>query len=298
MDPASFSRMALVCKRFAYHFAYEQHIWKRLCQGSEFGFGGMHYSFACDVLGHREYTLAPRYTPFPLRAPVQIPKPLSSWSQVFQTFPRIRYTGIYISTVNYTRPGGTSSYSNVSWNSPIHIVTYYRYLRFYPDGTVISLLDTTEPREVVPHISKENVMAARTHRHRDVGHTVDGTPDPVPPVAMAAMKRALRGRWHLAHPAESTQHPTPDPSHADKTKAPLLDPRDVVIETEGVDPKYIYTLHLTLRSPTSRSAINPSKNTKLAWKGFWSYNKLTDDWGEFGLRNDRAYVFRRVRGWG
>lgn len=292
--------MALVCKRLAYHFAHEQHIWKRLCQGSKFGFRGMHYSFTCDLYGHREYTLAPRYTPFPLEAPVQIPKPLSSWSHVFQTFPRIRFTGIYISTVNYTRAGATSFYQNVSWNSPIHIVTYYRYLRFYPDGTVVSLLDTTEPREVVPHISKENLMAARApHRHQrqtaDAGVTVEGAPDPVPPVAMAAMKRALRGRWHLAHPAS-------DPSHPDQDKG-ALDPRDVVIETEGVDSKYVYTLHLTLRSTSSRgdnahTPLNPSKNTRLAWKGFWSYNKLTDDWGEFGLRNDRAFVFRRVRGWG
>lgn len=306
MDPASFGRMALVCKRLAYHFAHEQHIWKRLCQGSEFGWGGMHYSFACDVLGRREYTLAPRYTPFPPGAPVQIPKPLSSWSQVFQTFPRIRFTGIYISTVNYTRAGTASSYQNVSWNSPIHIVTYYRYLRFYPDGTVVSLLDTTEPRDVVPHISKENLMAARTpHRPArqtaDAGVTVDGAPDPVPPVAMAAMKRAFRGRWHLAHPGSDS---SPGLSHLDMTKdATSLDPRDLIVETEGVNSKYVYKLHLTLRSTSSRGANphaphNPSKNTRLAWKGFWSYNKLTDDVGEFTLRNDRAYVFRRVRGWG
>lgn len=317
MDPASLSRLALVCRRLAYHFAHEQHIWKRLCQDSRFGFGGMHYSFACDIHGHREYTLAPRYTPFPLGVPVQIPKPLSSWSQVFQKFPRIRFTGVYISTVNYTRAGAASAYQNVSWNSPIHIVTYYRYLRFYPDGTVISLLDTTEPREVVPHITKENLLAARSSSHRqhqrqasDLGTTVDGAPDPTNPVAMTVMRRALRGRWHLCQPT-----PGPGSSGAGSTTQSSLlpdknlgaatsDPRDVVIETEGVDPKYVYTLHLSLRSSSSRSTNpnmaphNPSKNTKLVWKGYWSYNRLTDDWGEFGLRNDRAFIFRRVRGWG
>lgn len=311
MDPASLGRMALVCKRLAYHFAHEQHIWKRLCQGNEFGFSQMHYSFACDIHGHREYTLAPRYTPFPRGVPVQIPKPLSSWSQVFQMFPRIRFTGIYISTVNYTRPGAASAYQSISWNSPIHIVTYYRYLRFYPDGTVISLLDTTEPREVVPHISKENLAAARSsHRqhHRQLsepGTTADGAPDPVPPIAMAAMKRAHRGRWHLGQPTSAESNPGATAARPEDQSATPLDPRDVLIETEGVGAKYIYTLHLTLRSPSSSrsanpniAAHNPSKNTKLIWKGFWSYNKLTDDWGEFGLRNDRAFVFRRVRGWG
>ncbi|CAG8075626.1 unnamed protein product [Penicillium salamii] len=313
-DPSTFGRMALVCKRLAYHFAYEQHIWKRVCQDSKFGFGGMHYDFACDLLGLPIYTLGPRYTPFPKDKPVEIPQPLSSWSQVFQTLPRVRFTGVYISTVNYTRPGATAAYSNVSWNSPIHIVTYYRYLRFYPDGSVVSLLTSTEPVDVVPYISKENVMAARTPGNRkhqrnasDQGQSLSGATEPVPAVAMAALKHGLRGRWHLACLVD-----TPEPSdlawkpESGSGEKPLLsDQRDILIETEGVDSRYVHTMHLSLRSPTIPKAAqaspappNPPKNTKLVWKGFWSYNRMTDDWGEFGLRNDRAYVFRRVRGWG
>ena len=325
LDPALLYRLSLVCRRFAYHFAHEQYIWKHLCQGSRFGFEAMHYSFVCDIYGNPTYTLAPRYVLFPRGTSVQIPKPLSSWSQVFQTFPRIRFTGVYISTVNYQRPGAASAYQNISWNSPIHIVTYFRYLRFYPDGTVISLLTTTEPTEVVPYINKENMMTARAmterqHHHHaiDPGTTLSGAPDPVPPIAMATLKHALRGCWHLVRPhPTSTSHKenngdenTPStsqcPSLAGDSQSPgLSDPRDIVIETEGVDPKYIYTMHLSLRSPSSSkssstnpNAHNTSKNTKLSWKGFWSYNKLTDDWAEFALRNDKTYVFRRVRGWG
>lgn len=319
MDPAAFGRVSLVCKRLAYYFAHEQHIWKRLCQGPEFGFKSMHYSFSCDILGNPQYTFAPRYTPFPVGAPVQIPRPPDSWSQVFQTFPRIRFTGVYISTVNYTRAGAASAYQNVSWNSPIHIVTYYRYLRFYPDGTVLSLLSTTSPLDVVPYINKENVMTARgiTHSQRHQHQQKSSGPsqtvtDPVPSVAMSALKYTSRGRWHLAKPTAVPEPPDPNAkpelappgpppfSGTDPSETP--DPRDVVIETEGVCPKYIYTMHLSLRSTSSGSRpasgnSNSSKNTKLAWRGYWSYNKLTDDWAEFALRNDRAYVFRRVRGW-
>lgn len=326
MDPALLPRLALVCKRLAYHVAHEQHIWKRLCQGPEFGFESMHYSFACDVAGNPVHTLGTRYTPFPRDRPVEIPKPLSTWSQVFQTFPRIRFTGVYISTVNYTRPGAASAYSTVSWNTPIHIVTYYRYLRFYRDGTVISLLSTTEPIDVVPHISKENVISARAaashQRHQrhisDSGNTLSGdaATNPVPPTAMATLKYALRGRWHLTPPTQtasedidtgepSRSRPSAHSHKAGQTTGIGHDPRDLVIETEGVDPKYTYMMHLSLRSPTAsrpggpnQAPSNVSKNTKLIWKGFWSYNKLTDDWAEFGLRNDRAFVFRRVRGWG
>lgn len=317
MDPASWYRTSLVCKRFAYHFANEQHIWKRLCQGSEFGFKAMHYSFACDILGRPEYTLGPRYTLFPMTSSVQVPEPLSSWGEVFQMFPRIRFTGIYISTVNYTRAGAASSYQNVAWNSPIHIITYYRYLRFYPDGTVISLLSTVEPLDLVPHISKENVMAARKQHHRQTpegGTALSGASEPVPHVAMGALKQAQLGRWRLARPSpssESSEDAPADPisdflSSTGKTSSDdMLDPRDIVIETEGVGPKYTYVLYLSLRSSSTGSRSqsgqappNTSKNTKLAWKGYWSYNKLTDDWAEFRLRNDRAFVFRRVRGWG
>ncbi|EPS29371.1 hypothetical protein PDE_04320 [Penicillium oxalicum 114-2] len=308
-DPAAFARMALVCKRFAYHFAHEQHIWKHLCQRPQFGFQGMHYTFACDDVGRPVYTLdeVERYTPFPADAPVTIPSPLSSWSQVFQCYPRVRFTGIYISTVNYSRPGEVSSFQNVSWNSPIHIVTYYRYLRFYPDGSVVSLLTTTEPVDVVPHISKENVMAARPATHKshqrhasDQGYPHAGAAEPVPPVAMNALKHGLRGRWRLVSPLDFTDDAEDYNSPPSATsKSPSFDPRDLIVETEGVDPKYRYTMHLSLRSSSvTKAHPNPPRNTKLAWRGFWSYNKMTDDWGEFGLRNDRAYVFRRVRGWG
>lgn len=67
----------------------------------------------------------------------------------------------------------------------------------------------------------------------------------------------------------------------------------VFIETEGVGPKYIYRLELSLKT-----AGKAAKNNKLAWKGFWNYNRLTDDWAEFTLRNDKAFFFSRVRSYG
>jgi F-box protein 9 len=324
MDPASFCRLSLVCKRSAYHFTFEQHIWKQLCQGWRFGFEGMLYSFACDIAGDPIAKSGPRYTPFPRGASLQIPRPLATWSEVFQTFPRIRYTGIYISIVSYARPGAASPTQNLIGNSPVHIVTYYRYLRFYPDGTVISLLTTTDPMTVVPYISKENVVPARSlladthHQHQRQKSELNGVVlDPaastnsISPSAMATLKHALRGRWHLTCPTpvpdgheeernglDSSDYAGPPRIVSDPSRSP--DPRDLIIETEGVDPKYNYTLHLSLRSSNkSRNADSIlSKNNKLIWKGYWSYNKLTDDWAEFGLRYDRSFVFRRVRGWG
>ena len=68
---------------------------------------------------------------------------------------------------------------------------------------------------------------------------------------------------------------------------------DVCVETEGVGPKYIYSMDFSLRS-----AGKGAKNNKLAWRGFWSYNKLTDDWAEFTRKNEKPLYWSRVRSYG
>ncbi|KAL7318409.1 hypothetical protein PS15m_001659 [Mucor circinelloides] len=67
------------------------------------------------------------------------------WMRMFIDRPRIRYDGVYISTCNYVRPGA----SDTGWDKPIHFVTYYRYLRFFPNGTVLKHVTTNEPQQVV-----------------------------------------------------------------------------------------------------------------------------------------------------
>jgi F-box protein 9 len=95
------------------------------------------------------------------------------------------------------------------------------------------------------------------------------------------MKDALKGRWRLTGPL-SLPHGNPEEVEG-----------DVLIETEGVVSKYTYHMRLALAH-----AGKGARNNKLAWKGFWSYNRLTDDWGEFGLKNDRAFYWSRVKSFG
>ena len=59
--------------------------------------------------------------------------------------------------------------------------------------------------------------------------------------------------------------------------------------------KYMYRMDLALRNAGRGTG---SRNTKLVWRGFYSYNRLTDDWAEFGLRNDKPFFFSRVRSYG
>lgn len=277
LDVASFVRLAQVCKRLAYLVSTEEQIWKRVCLGSEVGFGAMHYQWQREVLGG------------PLKEEVPdieqqddaIPKPLpneaiteallvsgysSSWQAMFRLRPRIRFNGCYISTVNYIRPGQASA-SQVNWHSPVHVVTYFRYLRFFRDGTVISLLTTDEPADVVHHLTKE---LQDLHR--------GGAASYLPSITM---QNALRGRWRLSNPDD-------DPD------ADLKDAEgDLFVETEGVNKKYMYRMKLSLRN-----AGKGAKNNKLVWQGFWNYNLLTDDTGEFTLRNDKAFFWSRVKSYG
>jgi F-box protein 9 len=280
VDVASFVRLAQVCKRMAYLVATEEQIWKRICLGSEVGFGAMHYEWQREILGEPLQDVDPEdvdeeSTGLVDRTPLTKDEATeillhsaysSSWHQMFRRRPRIRFNGCYISTVNYIRPGQASA-NQLTWNSPVHIVTYYRYLRFFRDGTVISLLTTVEPADVVHHLTKE---LQETHRGKAAAH-----------LPSSFMQTALRGRWRL-----STANDNPDLDLKDAEG-------DVFVETEGAAAKYLYRMKLSLRN-----SGKGAKNNKLVWQGFWNYNTLTDDTGEFTLRNDKAFFWSRVKSYG
>lgn len=289
-DVAELARLSQVCKRMAYLVATGEQIWKRICFGSEFGFGAMHYQWQTEVTGE-SIEIEPQSLS-PLEGSTEEPTPsiplsndaitysllqstyFSSWKQMFRLRPRIRFNGCYISTVNYIRPGQASP-SAVAWNSPVHIVTYYRYLRFYRDGTLISLLTTTEPNEVVHHLTKDLL---EYHRWNTSSH-----------LPSSVMGDARRGRWRLSSLNDS---PTPDSDLEIPPKTGGLE-GTLYVETEGVHEKYLYRMELKMTS-----AGKTVKNNKLAWNGFWNYNRLTDDWGEFTLRNDKAFFWSRVKSYG
>ncbi|AEO65953.1 uncharacterized protein THITE_2150148 [Thermothielavioides terrestris NRRL 8126] len=302
LDVGDFVRLSLVCKRLAYLVATEDRIWRRICLGSEFGFGGMHYYWqrritwepltaedlireAAEAEAEASADSETQLSPPPAAPPLTLSERARrhaeesmantlafyhslyscSWQRMFRLRPRIRFNGCYISTVNYIRAGQASSYQ-VTWNSPVHIVTFYRYLRFFRDGTVISLLTTAEPADVVHHMTREAVAL----------HA--GGANPHLPSAVA--RSALKGRWRLAR-------------EADNPGASLSEIEGgVMIETEGVS-NYIYRLDLVLGS-----AGKGARNNKLSWKGFYSYNRLTEDWAEFTMQNTKPFFFSRVKSYG
>lgn len=272
IDIAAFARIPQVCKRLAYLAYTESSIWRRVALGPEWGFAGMHYSYACTIEGtpmddpfaSTPHLLAPDLQNTQSETAIALSTRTeellhktyaSSYRTMFRSRPRLRFSGVYISTVNYTRAGGPLT-NTLTWGNPIHVVTYFRYLRFFRDGSLISLLTTSEPADVVHHLTKENL-----HVH----HGNSMAPNTV-------MKDALSGRWRLTG------------------SEPGEEEGEVCCETEGVVKKYVYVMRLVVSS-----AGKITKGNKLAWKEFWSWNKMTEDWGRFELRNDKAFYWSRVR---
>ena len=313
-DVASFAHLALVCKRFAYLIATEDQLWKDICLDPFQGFAAMHYSWNCLISGkplplNEAFFPDHRSASDPINTPelnelvpnslntTSIPAPSTNnllnsnfpnYRAMFRTRPRIRFGGCYISTVNYTRPGA-SSLSQISWNVPVHIVTYFRYLRFFRDGTCISLLTTSEPIDVVHHLCRENMPSQPTSGGSGCNNNSNV------PIA-AVMKNALRGRWKLTGPDKIpllTTTTANSTAHQQSTAEPE---GGIDIETEGVDAdKYVYKMYLDFRS-AGRGGV--PRNNKLVWKGFWSYNRLTNDWAQFSLRHDRPFFWSRVTSYG
>ncbi|SPO24071.1 related to F-box protein pof7 [Ustilago trichophora] len=69
----------------------------------------------------------------------------SDWRTAFINQPRVRLNGCYIAACHYARPG----LSEDAWVRVIHVVEFYRSIRFLPDGTALSLLTTDPPSETV-----------------------------------------------------------------------------------------------------------------------------------------------------
>ncbi|KAI0075306.1 hypothetical protein K474DRAFT_1709112 [Panus rudis PR-1116 ss-1] len=73
---------------------------------------------------------------------------LGDYRRLYVEHPRIRLDGVYIAVCHYIRNG----LSENAWVNITQLITYHRYLRFYPDGTVLSLLANEEisPQQIIP----------------------------------------------------------------------------------------------------------------------------------------------------
>ncbi|XP_078695624.1 F-box only protein 9-like isoform X1 [Branchiostoma floridae x Branchiostoma belcheri] len=117
LDMRSLERLALVCRGF-YVCARDPEIWHQACLRV--------WGINCGT-----------------------PSQYGSWRDMYINRPHFRYDGVYISKTSYVRPGeqGLDTFYR-----PFHVVEYYRYMRFFPDGTMLLLTCADEPHVVVPKL--------------------------------------------------------------------------------------------------------------------------------------------------
>lgn len=76
----------------------------------------------------------------------------SSWFRMRCRRPFLRFDGVYCSKVSYVRRG----VAEWTFNTPVHTVIYYRYLRFFPDGSVVSATSFDQPFRPSEHSDSDD----------------------------------------------------------------------------------------------------------------------------------------------
>ncbi|GFR71410.1 F-box only protein 9 [Elysia marginata] len=122
LDLRSLDMFAMVCKGF-YMCARDERVWKKACQkvwGLNLG--------SCKKFGN-------------------------SWRRMMIERPHLLFDGCYISKVTYVRPGeqGLDNFYR-----PFHLVEYFRYIRFFPNGQVLMLVSPEDPLQSLPKLKNSN----------------------------------------------------------------------------------------------------------------------------------------------
>lgn len=94
-----------------------------------------------------------------------------SWKRMFVHHPHLRFDGLYVSRNTYVKTG-VVEFTN---HKPVHLVTYFRYFRFFPDG---SFLYRTSPHTVAK-VAKSLRLALPTV-HAMLGPRFAPQPPPAP----------------------------------------------------------------------------------------------------------------------
>lgn len=263
-EPQSWIQFSTTCKKFAYLGLALNDLWRKLCyliyplQNYE---ENQAYIEANQTVSNDLKDL-----PIPKDQLEIVPSYGNSWKQMLHERPFVKFKGCYISVINYYSEGGKPEFSN-SWSNPVKTITYYRYLRFYPDGTCIKVLSTLEPYRVVPQFLKFNLLRNITSaldQVKIVGHHR----------SVKDSHRIYHGKWTISTTGE--MHITID---------------------EGSVPYYSFHYHFQIKSLGKIFKFN-----KLNWIKYYTVRKqMSDDDDMVGevsyltLKNEKPFKFLRVK---
>ncbi|OCF60933.1 hypothetical protein L486_00577 [Kwoniella mangroviensis CBS 10435] len=177
----------------------------------------------------------------------------NEWRTTVVEEERIRMDGCYIAVCHYIRPG-----AGEEW---VTVITYHRFLRFYPDGNVISFLTTDHPSEIVPSL-RPSIRGKGLHF----------------------------GRWRLNRSDSDNNSITNVNSQTTKDSKRFA--RVIItdlLEPGNESPKYEFEMELILKS-TGRGRWN-----KLEILEYRSINLMTGEVLALALKHQKPFYFSKVR---
>lgn len=196
---------------------------------------------------------------------VQAPRVHQDYRAWFFERPRVRTDGVFICKLTYFRPG----YNADAFSQPVHVVTYYRYLRFFGerDGyKVLALVSTAEPRTVLdqlrsaPRVDQVDFGADTVQRRRRGGSQAEET---------KARPNMLVGRYHR------------DPARDDVFCLALYDPHS----TQDI------CFHMEVQMAVTKLA----KPHALECQSYYAVVQASDEHVEYSVSGWNRFYFSRVR---
>lgn len=268
-NPESWFNFSITCKKNAFLGLGSKNIWRKLCYlvyPQQVYYENKLYLESMQAPGMSDSLSLP----VPYDQLMILPQYQNSWKYMLRNRPFIKFHGCYISVINYYSEGGKAEFSS-SWSNPVKTITYYRYLRFYPDGTCVKVLSTLEPNRVIPNLLKYNSQKSLI-------------PTVVDPSAKTVMT--------------NTQVPTKESHNIYHGKWTISTNGEIHIEiNEGSVPYYNFHYHFQIKS-----LGGIFKHSKLNWITYYAIRKkLSQDDDregeetEFPLKNEKAFKFLKVR---
>lgn len=114
----------------------------------------------------------------------------SNWRDMYLQRPRLNFDGVYISKSSYAR-AGEQGLDN--FYQPWHLVEYYRYLRFFADGSVLFLTSPDEPKLIVSKLKTRTLNNSSSGQQQHANY-ISSAYQPF----IANEHTILRGTWTLA----------------------------------------------------------------------------------------------------
>ncbi|KAL1740863.1 hypothetical protein HDZ31DRAFT_46621 [Schizophyllum fasciatum] len=199
---------------------------------------------------------------------------LSDYRRLYIEHPRVRCDGVYIAVCHYVRQGVSENH----WVNISHLITYNRFLRFFPNGDVLTLLANEEhsPKDIIPQLKPELRMQGLLHGHwRIVGDTVELT-NLMDASGRYDVRRPRRGSHARTHTHTAHSHHAQGAHHAHAS-------------SDLPQIRYVFNMDLRLRSrPLGRW-------NKLEMAAYNVVNLETGDASPVALKNERPFWFSKVR---